>query len=124
MDQTLSSFLDAFSNIRIYETPVFQMSGSGHCEVAQQQQRLQKDVDTADLNCPPKLANEFLESLHAVGFQLWCLFEPWSIVARGRCHELGWQSLAMLCQVLHNISDSRLYVLFWRHSPARLAVAE
>jgi hypothetical protein len=48
-----------------------------------------KDIDKTDLNCSPKLADEFLEALYAAGFQLWRLFEPWSIVARERCHALG-----------------------------------
>jgi hypothetical protein len=42
---------------------LFQMPGSGHSKVARQQWCLQKDIDTTELNCPPKLANEFLEAL-------------------------------------------------------------
>jgi hypothetical protein len=47
---------------------LFQVPGLGHRKVAQQQPCLQKDIDTTNLNCPPKLANEFLEALYAVGF--------------------------------------------------------
>jgi hypothetical protein len=73
-------FLDPSSDIRIYETPV-QNAQLRHREVARQQGHLQNDIDTTDLNCPPKLADEFLEALYATGLQLWRLFEPWSIVA-------------------------------------------
>jgi hypothetical protein len=122
MDQTLSSSLDATSNIQRDETPVQDSRLTGHCKVARQYQCLQKDIDTTDLNRPPKLANEFLEVLYAVGFQLWRLFQRWSIIARERCYTLGWQPLAMLGQVLLNISDSCLYILFRQHSPAHLTV--
>jgi hypothetical protein len=73
-----------------YMKRLFKLPDSGHREVARQQRRLQKDIDMADLNCPPKLADEFLDALYAIGFQLWRLFKPWSIVARERCHTLGW----------------------------------
>jgi hypothetical protein len=59
--------------------------------------------------------------LYAVGFQLWHLFQPWSIIARERCCALGWQHLTMLGQILIGISDSHLYILFWQHSPAHIA---